>query len=80
MKHIQKQKRLFAIVSRRFVTPIQSLKVGIKSLWTEGYAGKGPNSAYELAIYVLWSMSYDYSAIMLAQLHTKCIFHNVFCV
>ena len=30
------------------------LTVDIQSFWTEGYAGKIPNSGHELAIYVLW--------------------------
>ena len=41
------------------------LPVDIESFWTEGYAGQTPNSGHELAI-------------MLAQLHTKCIFHDFF--
>ena len=53
------------------------LDVDIESFWTEGYAGQIPNSGHELAIYVL---GYDYSKIMLAQLHTECIFHDFFCV
>ena len=43
----------------------------IESSWTESYAGQIPNSGHELAIY-------DYSKIMLAQLHTKSIFHDFF--
>ena len=37
------------------------------------YAGQTPNSGHELQF-----MYYDYSKIMLAQLKTKCIFHDFF--
>lgn len=46
------------------------ITVDIESFWTKGSADQIPNSGHELAIY-------DYSKIMLAQIHTKCIFHDL---